>query len=138
MNSYFILDDDNVPVNRSFDLCFCCSSCRSQCKCGKCFVPQCLDSVNCIRSIDECHELAVRNLTEKQLNLLKSNLFDFQDCLIEEPGFDLNDFDHLMIDNIVSNSAYLMCPEDIIALGLLKHELADEILLLIAEIENMK
>jgi hypothetical protein len=43
-----------------------------------------------------------------------------------------------MIDNIVSNSAYLMCPGDIIALGLLKHELADEILLLIAEIENIR
>ena len=63
---------------------------------------------------------------------------DFQDCLIEEPGFDLNDFDQLMIDNIVLNSAYLMCPEDIIALGLLKHELADQILLLIADIENIR
>ena len=62
---------------------------------------------------------------------------DFQDCLIEEPGFDLNEFDQLMIDNIVLNSAYLMCPEDI-ALGLLKHELADQILLLIAEIENIR
>ena len=28
MNSYFILDDDNVPANQSFDLCYCCSSCR--------------------------------------------------------------------------------------------------------------
>ena len=139
MNSYFILEDDNGPANRSFDLCYCCSSCRSQCKCGNCFVPQCLldYSVNCTTCIDECDELAVRNLTEKQLSLLKLNLLDFQNCLIEEPGFDLNDFDQLMIDNIVSNSAYLMCPKDIIALGLLKHELADEILLLIAEIENI-
>ena len=80
----------------------------------------------------------MRNLTEKQINLLKLNLLNFEDCLIEEPGFDLNDFDQLMIDNIVSNSAYLMCPEDSIALRLLKHELADEILLLIAEIENIR
>jgi hypothetical protein len=43
-----------------------------------------------------------------------------------------------MIDNIVSNSAYLICPEDSIALGLLKHELADEVLLLIAEIEKIR
>ena len=126
----------NVSANRSFDLCYC----RSQCKCGKCFVPQCaLDcSVNCTTCIDECDELAVRNLTEKQLNLLKLNLLDFQDYLIGEPGFDLNDFDQLMIDNIVSNSTYLMCSEDIIALELLKHKLADEILLLIAEIENIR
>ena len=57
----------------------------------------------------------MRNITKQQLNLL-----DFQDFLIEKAGFDLNDFDQLMIDNIVSNSAYLMCSEDIIALGLLK------------------
>ena len=92
MNSYFILDDDNVPANQSFDLCYCYTTC-----------------------IGECDELAVRNLTEKQLNLLKLNRLYFHDCLIEEPGFDLNDFDQLMIDNIVLNSAYLMCPEDSIA-----------------------
>ena len=55
MNSYFILDDDNVPANQSFDLCYCCTTC-----------------------IDECDELAVRNLTEKQLNLLKLTFWIFK------------------------------------------------------------
>jgi hypothetical protein len=52
---------------------------------------------------------------KKTIKSSQINILDFQDCLIEEPGFDLNDFDQLMIDNIVLNSAYLMCPEDIIA-----------------------
>jgi aminoglycoside/choline kinase family phosphotransferase len=51
----------------------------------------------------------------KTIKSSQINILDFQDCLIEEPGFDLNDFDQLMIDNIVLNSAYLMCPEDSIA-----------------------
>ena len=52
---------------------------------------------------------------KKTIKSSQINILDFQDCLIEEPGFDLNDFDQLMIDNIVLNSAYLMCPEDSIA-----------------------
>ena len=82
-------------------------------------------------------DISVRNLSDKQLFMLKENLIDFKDCVKEENNSDTSVITHTFIHSIVCNSAYLMCEEDVMDLGLSSHALAKEILLSIEEIEHI-
>jgi hypothetical protein len=82
-------------------------------------------------------DISARNLSEKQLFMLKENLIDFKDCVEEENNSDISVITHTFIHSIVCNSAYLRCEEDVMDLGLPSHALGEEILLLIEEIENI-
>ncbi|XP_014678653.1 PREDICTED: Bloom syndrome protein homolog [Priapulus caudatus] len=85
-----------------------------------------------------------RDLSPDQLQLLRDNLCDFRVCLLEEivtPVFGQRDlligFSHENIDSIVNSACFLMCPEDVVGLGLWRHELAVDVLELIEEIESL-
>ena len=81
-------------------------------------------------------DISVRNLVDKQLVMLKENLIDYKDFVEEEYNSDTSVITHTFIHSIVCNSPYLMC-EDVMDLGLSSHALAEEILLIIEEIENI-
>lgn len=136
INLYFKLEDSNEPSNFMSHNCQCCSFCHSECKCGNCISYECLLDVSdntCVSTDD----ISVRNLSDKQLFMLKENLIDFKDCVEEENNSDTSVITHTFIHSIVCNYAYLMCEEDVMDLGLSSHALAEEILLLIEEIENI-
>ncbi|VDI69574.1 ATP-dependent DNA helicase RecQ [Mytilus galloprovincialis] len=137
LNDHFSLGTVREASNFEKDLCCCCSLCSEQCNCTNCFIPRCnVDFANVSKPV-ECDELAVRYLTNKQMKLLKLNLQDYQSVICEENPSNIHDFDCQLIEDIVSHSDTIMCIEDVIELGLSKHDYAEDILLLIEEIENL-
>jgi hypothetical protein len=83
--------------------------------------------------LDICDD-SVRTLDDYQVELLRANLFDFHDCLVDEGSDIINAYGNSLIESIIQNCNYLMCEDDIIDLGLQNHDLAKEILLLMEEV----
>ncbi|XP_052058943.1 uncharacterized protein LOC127699228 [Mytilus californianus] len=137
MNSHFKLDtcsDSDSTDKPNSDLCRCCCVCFNSCKCGGCVPLECIMDFASEMPPSDVYDNSVRNLDECKLKLLKANLMDFQECLIEENSEDVNAFDASLIECIVTNCNYLLCEDDIIDLGLLNNELSKEIFLLIEEV----
>ena len=141
LNDYFSLENTcNTLDNDKSGTCKCCSFCRTLCDCDFCdsfdqIFSTCTSILSAgtqMQTPEEDIELVGRFVSETQLTLLKDNLLDFRDCLIEEGSPVV--LDDSVIDVIVNNVVYLLCEEDIISLGLIDHELAGELLLLIEEI----
>ncbi|VDI69327.1 Hypothetical predicted protein [Mytilus galloprovincialis] len=66
--------------------------------------------------------------------LLRENLLDYKECLIEEESELSCELEDFALDHIVKNAPYLLCEDDVISLGLVSPELAADILTLIEEV----
>ena len=82
----------------------------------------------------ENSEISVRQFDDEKIKLLRGNLLDFRECLVDEGSDQLNVFDNRLIETVVQNCHYLLCEDDIIDLGLLDNELASDIIELIDEV----
>lgn len=138
LSKYFKLDssDNSQNPEQSGPLCRCCSTCKLKCDCGNCsdheFRELKVDDSDMLFEDDEIK----RTLTHEQLLLLRDNLIDFKECLIEEGNDYYLTLDDKFIENFVSNSVYLLCEDDMISLGLANNEYAADLLTLIEEVEN--
>ena len=135
MNSHFKLDSKS-KLSEKHDIveCLCCSLCFEKCKCGSCVSLDCvMDFSSEMAMLDICDD-SVRTLDDYQVELLRANLLDFHDCLVDEGSDIINAYDNSLIESIIQNCNYLMCEDDIIYLGLQNHDLAKEILLLMEEV----
>lgn len=134
--TYFKLDD-NVTLTKPDSLCACCSICKKDCDCGNCiddnFLTKPVASTSDCDEIDSDGEIS-RSLSLEDLALLRDNLFDFKDCLMEENNVLASEFNDTCIENIVLNSRFLFCADDVVSLGLVHSDLADDIVSLIDEI----
>ena len=137
LNSHFSLNDNAKPSDNVSELCSCCYICSSQCTCEKCFLPACDVDKSTASQTAVNSELAVRTLTDNQLDLLKLNLVDYQDLICEDDPENIQFFNDTLIDSIVSNSKNIVFTEDVMDLGLLKPDYAEDVLMLIEEIENL-
>ena len=75
--------------------------------------------------------------SDNQLDLLKLNLVDYQDLICEDDPENIQFFNDTLIDSIVSNSKNIVFTEDVMDFGLLKPDYAEDVLMLIEEIENL-
>lgn len=127
LNQYFNLEGQGVTTNSKSGQCKCCSFCRKSCDCGSC-----VDRIFMSDPGLAEEHLGRAVFSDRQLELLKDNLLDYEECLREEDSAFCLEVS--TIDEIVNNSQYLFCEEDIISLGICNHDMASDILLLIEEV----
>ncbi|XP_076116508.1 ATP-dependent DNA helicase RecQ-like [Mytilus galloprovincialis] len=134
--AYFQLDTSGYSVIKPDPPCTCCSNCKLKCVCGFCSESQFLGrELDNSSVLDEDFNTGIkRDLTLEQRRLLRENLLDYKECLIEEESELSCELEDFALDHIVKNAPYLLCEDDVISLGLVSPELAADILTLIEEV----
>ncbi len=91
LNHHFQLDNCKGKTGTSHNCC-CCSNCLPLCKSGGCITFECMFDL--ISNSSDTFDDSVRHLSDSQLKLLKANLMDYQECLLEKGSESLELFDN--------------------------------------------
>ncbi|XP_063444125.1 recQ-like DNA helicase BLM [Mytilus trossulus] len=139
LTSHFKLDDIASPSSgtrssQPTSLCRCCSNCKVNCECGNCFSFHDENSSNDLFSRED--DFLLGQFCGFLNEAVRENLLDFYEFLVEEQKGRHLLFNSSMIETVVENADFIFSEDDIVSLGLIDHNLAGDILELIAEVKD--